>query len=180
LRRLLAWLGAFALMVVLTATAAAAAQGDAPHLDPTSPAGTEYQLPADRARQDASGGGSSGSGGTAGATPLFGAGVEGNTPPARKRPSARDGARSAAGNGSHTPKKSPTGPRTTTTTTAPAPAPAAVEQPELGKSTPEIARELAPGPDGGGGSMLAVAGIAAGVLLIGALAGLAWRRVMRS
>jgi hypothetical protein len=168
LRPLLAWLGAFALMVTPAATAAAA-QRDAPHIDPKSPAGTEYQLPADRARQDANGGGSSGSGGTAGATPLFGAGVDGNTPTARKRPSARDGARNGAGNGSHTPKRSPTGPRTTT-------APAPVEQPDLGTSTAEIVRRQADAPDGGGSGLVAVGGGAVGVLLLGGLAGLAWRR----
>jgi predicted lipid-binding transport protein (Tim44 family) len=50
------------------------------------------------------------------------------------------------------------------------------EQPDLGKRTQQPVRALAPAPDGSGGGMLAVAGGAAGVLLMGTLAGLAWRR----
>ena len=160
LRRLLAWLGAFALMV-----APAAAQDLHPRVDPNSPAGTEYQLPTDRAREQAGGG--SGSRGASSApsqgtreAPLFGAGVQEKTPPARKKPSARGG---AANSGSHEPATT-----TTATTTSSEPR-------DLGTATPEV-HALARAPDDGGAGMLAIGAVAAGVLLIGALAGLLWRR----
>jgi len=163
LRRLLAWLGAFALMV-----APAAAQDLHPRVDPNSPAGTEYQLPTDRAREQAGGGG--GSRGSSSApshgtreAPLFGAGVQEKTPPARKKPSARGG---AASSGSHEPA---------TTTTTSAATTTRSEQPDLGTATPEV-HALARAPDDGGAGMLAIGAVAAGVLLVGALAGLLWRR----
>ncbi len=69
------WCGALA--VSLAVAAPAAAQDDAPKVAPDSPAGTEYQLPVDHARNAGSGGGSSHSSATPGGAPLFGAGVEG-------------------------------------------------------------------------------------------------------
>jgi hypothetical protein len=132
--------------LTLAASAPAAAQDDDPRVDPDSPAGTEYRLPVDRAREQVSGGASA----APGAAPLFGEGVEPADTGSGRRPSS-----GSAGAGS-------------TTTTG--------EQPALGTSSPEIVRAQAPPPDGGGGSLVAIAGGAAGVLLIGGLAGLAWRR----
>jgi hypothetical protein len=137
------------LVAALGLAAPAAAQDDAPQVDPNSPAGTEYRLPVDRAREQASGGGSA----APGAAPLFGEGVEPVDAGASTRPSSS----SSGGAGS-----------TSTTTTG--------EQPAVGTATPEIVRAQAPPPGDGGGSLVAVAGGAAGVLLMGGLAGLAWRR----
>jgi hypothetical protein len=177
LRRLLLWLGALMLVPALGMPGPAAAatgaarvvsgagtQGGGVHVDPSSPAGTEYQLPTDRAREQAGGGGGSkGSpGGAAGEAPLFGAGVEDRTPrpPVRRKPSSSDSTKRTASRSADTPMA--------TATTS--------EQPDLGKRTQQPVRALAPAPDGSGGGMLAVAGGAAGVLLMGTLAGLAWRR----
>jgi hypothetical protein len=174
LRRLLLWLGALMLVPALGMPGPAAAatgaarvvsgagtQGGGVHVDPSSPAGTEYQLPTDRAREQAGGGGGSkGSpGGAAGEAPLFGAGVEDRTPrpPVRRKPSSSDSTKRTASRSADTP---------TTTTTS--------EQPDVGNRTQQPVRALAPAT--GGGGMLAVAGTAGGVLLIGTLAGLAWRR----
>ena len=160
-RLLLAWLSAFALTVAAPAPAAAA-QDLRPRVDPDSPAGTEYQLPTERAREQAgAGGGSSGassasSHGTREA-PLFGAGVEDRMPRARKRPSS-------PGRGTNGGSQEPT----TTTTTR-------IEQPDLGTARPEV-HALARAPDDGGAGMLTIGALTAGVLLIGALAGLLWRR----
>jgi hypothetical protein len=78
-------IGAGALTVLLLAPPAAAESGV--HVDPDSPAGVEYQLPLDRARDDASSRGGSrghGSGGKttsngggqgSGGAPLFGVGI---------------------------------------------------------------------------------------------------------
>ena len=78
-----------------------------PTLDPDSPAGVEYQLPLDRAREDAVGGGGSGGGGggfggsaegTAGAgAGLFGSGIKPQGDPDGEAARARSG--DAAGSG---------------------------------------------------------------------------------
>jgi hypothetical protein len=83
-------------------------------VDPHSPAGTEYQLPLDHARDDASGGhngspgggagggngGSNGSGGqSAGGTPLFGAGVGGSSGSSGSGGSAGSGGSGSGGDG---------------------------------------------------------------------------------
>jgi hypothetical protein len=146
--QLLAGCGALAVSFALAGPAVAASQNDDPQVDPGSPAGTEYQLPVDRAREQASGGGSgapgssTGSTGSTGTAPLFGEGVK--------------------------PSKSGKGSTAKTTTTG--------EQPGLGTATPEIVRSQAAAPDGGGSGLLPIAGIAAGVLLLGAIAGILWRR----
>ena len=131
-----------------------AAQSQAPQVDPDSPAGTEYELPIDRARDQASGGRSGGSGGSsdaAGEAPLFGTGVE------RKTLGSGTEQRSG-GNG-------PAGPTTTTG-----------ERRDPKTSTPRTIRAQATAPDDGGSGLGAMSAGAAGVLLIGGLAGLAWRR----
>jgi cobalamin biosynthesis Mg chelatase CobN len=139
----------------------APAQAQSPQVDPDTPAGAEYQLPVDRAREQARE--RTGAAGAAtgrdrpGAAPLFGSGVEERTPPARKKPSSRGRETSS---GSHEP--------TTTTTTR-------VEQPDLGAGRPEV-HALARAPDDGGAGMLTIGSLTVGVLLIGALAGLLWRR----
>jgi hypothetical protein len=131
---------------------AAPAQAQDPQVDPDSPAGTEYQLPVDRAREQAGSRGSRGSrraGGAAAEAPLFGEGVEGSP---RRAPEKRGAGGSA---------------RTPTTTGR--------QQPELGTSAPDTVQAQAQAPEGGGSGLVAI-GVAAGVLLIGGLAGLAWRR----
>jgi hypothetical protein len=75
------------LVVLLTlaglASSGLATAADGVHFDPNSPAGKEYALPLDQARDEATGGGGSDEGSAAGA-PLFGVGV---SPPGA--PSAR-------------------------------------------------------------------------------------------
>jgi len=150
--RIPAWCGAVAASLALVPCAAAVAQEDAPRLDPSSPAGTEYQLPVDRARSQA-GGGSGGSTGSGSGAPLFGAGV-GDDDGSGSRATSRGGTGGDGGD------------------TAPNPS---VQTDELGTATPEILRTEAPAPDGGG-ELLAIGGGAAAVLLIGGTAGFAWRR----
>jgi hypothetical protein len=169
-RRLLPRLGALALLAALAAPGgAAAAEYDAPHVDPDSPAGTEYQLPTDPARRQAGTGRSTGSSGAAaGAAPLFGAGVEGpaSAPapapaPSRAgtapRPRARRGARRSSGSRGR-------------------PAAVAGAEPGAARTAIDAIRAQAPAPDGGAGGVAAIGGGAAGVLLLGGLGGLAWRR----
>jgi hypothetical protein len=137
-----------ALVLSLLLVGAAPARAQDPQVDPDSPAGTEYQLPTDSAREAArSGAGSRGSDG--GEAPLFGEGVDEQKPPTssdRKSGSDSDPA--------------------TTGAIEADPAP----------GTRATVRAQAPAPDGGGGGALAIGAIAGGVLLIGGLAGLAWRR----
>lgn len=140
------FVAALALSLALGTPAVAVAQD--PQVDPDSPAGTEYQLPTDRAREEARGGRTSTDTGAAGAAaPLFGEGVE-----EKKSRSARN-------------PGTDSDPGTT----------AGVEA-DRGTSTPERVRAQAPAPDGGGSGLVAIAGGAGGVLLLGGLAGLVWRR----
>jgi hypothetical protein len=148
--RIMRWCGGLA--VSLAIATPAAAQDDAPKVAPDSPAGTEYQLPVDHARDAGSGGGSSHSSGTPGAAPLFGAGVVRRT----SRPATR---RRHDGSVAPARTKAPAGHQTA----RPA-------------STPATIRARAAAPDSGGGGLLAIGAGAAGVLLIGGLAGLALRQ----
>ncbi|MDQ3678037.1 MAG: hypothetical protein M3401_14785 [Actinomycetota bacterium] len=130
---------------------AAPATAQDPQVDPGSPAGTEYQLPIDRAREEAGGrsGGSSGSGGsTSSEAPLFGAGVESEKPTSGNRKSGTESD----------------------------PATTADVEPDTQTSTPETARAQASAPDDGAGALVAIGAGAGGVLLLGGLAGLALRR----
>lgn len=133
----------------------AAAQNEDPQVDPDSPAGTEYQLPIDRAREEASGGsgssvvGSSGSSRSADTAPLFGAGVE------RSRSDSNTKSRSGSGGGE--------------------PA-VSDEQSDTRTRSPKTVLSQASTPDGGGRGLAAIGAGAAGVLLVGGFAGLAWRR----
>lgn len=142
----------FAVLVMCLALAAPA-QGQDPRVDPDSPAGTEYELPLDRAREEAGAsgvaGGSSSSGGGTGEAPLFGEGVEATSQTAK----------SQAGRGTDSD-----------------PSTVAGVEPDDAAGTPETVRAQAAAPDGGGGGLVAVGAGAGGVLLLGGLAGLLWRR----
>ena len=110
-------------------------------MDRDSPAGIEYQLPIERARERTMGDAVP----SGGKSRLFGAGVS-----TAARPDRKDDAQATA--------------------TAP------VEKPAPRTSTAETVRAQADAPGGGGGGLATVAATGAAVLLIGALAGLGWRR----
>lgn len=191
------WLAALA-AIAFAAPAPVAAAAKAPHapaaqapqVDPNSPAGTEYQLPVDRAREQAGGGGSGGSTGTSSKSPLFGQGV-GKADSGSGRGSAGGGA-DTSGSGARGGASTTTGADTgrsrsggggaSTTTGAgtgrsrSGAGGGTGERPQLGIATPEILRSQAPAPEDGGGGLVSIAAGAVGVLLIGGLAGLAWRR----
>jgi hypothetical protein len=149
--------GAFTAALAVAASGNAQAQSDDPQVDPNSPAGTEYQLPLDRAREEAGGGrgggGTRGSGGSRQAA-LFGEGVE------PRRPVGTGASSSGTGAGS---------------STQTAGASEAQEQDSAG-SAPATVRAQAPAPDGGGSGLLAVGAGAVGVLVLGGRAGVLWRR----
>jgi hypothetical protein len=65
----------------------------ATQVDPDSPAGVEYQLPLDRARQESATSKAKGESGSPGRAPLFGAGVE----PVGKGPAKSETGRGSAG-----------------------------------------------------------------------------------
>lgn len=153
--------GALVVALAFVVPAPAFAQSDAPRVDPDSPAGIEYELPIDRAREDAVGGGAGGSSGrsaggssraTAGESPLFGEGVT--------RSASGSVAKGGSGSGKALPK-------TSATTAEP------FEGAAPGSAT---VRAQTPSPDSGGGELLTLAAGAGGVLLLGGLAGLLWRR----
>lgn len=152
LQRLLPWLGALGLSLTLATPAAAQ---DDPQVDPDSPAGTEYQLPTDRAREQAnggdgsSGGGSSGSSRSADKAALFGAGVG-------RSASASPGRHAGGGAGTRT-----TGSK---------------DQPDSAPSSTNAVTAQAPDGGGNGSPLVTIGAGAAGVLLTGSLAGLGWRR----
>lgn len=139
------------LVVGLVLAPSAAAQGPAPQIDRDSPAGVEYQLPVDRAREQAAGGRAAAGGPRSGAVaepPLFGVGV--------KAPSTRARANGTAKKPTQEPGR-----------------------PAVGRDTPQIVRAQAPPPEGAIGGLAAAAAGGAGVLLAGGVAGLAWRRRAR-
>ena len=143
-KRLLLWSCA---CVALLGLAPSAWAQDDPRVDPDSPAGTEYELPIDRARERASPGGPHGTT----PAPLFGEGLE-----SRKR---------GPGSGSNGSPGSDADSSTTSATNE-----------QLGRSTPGPVRAQATTPDSGSGDVVAIGAGAGGVLLLGGLAGLAWRR----
>lgn len=144
-RSVLAWL----LAIALIPAPGAMAQGLSPQVDRDSPAGIEYQLPLDRAREEAAGALQPEDRGADDSVPLFGVGVKPAIP--RTPRAATDGATSNA--------KRPTRKRAGAAPT-----------------TPTIVRAQAPPPGDAGTGLLAVGAAAAGVLLLGSLAGLVWRR----
>lgn len=134
------------LSILCTLALVSPVQAQDPQVDPGSPAGTEYQLPVDRAREEA--GGASGSGnsqdrGTTTQAPLFGSGVE------------SEKSSSAGKSGTESERATVAG--------------------DERVATPETVLADAPSPDRGG-ALVAVSGGAIGVLLLGGVAGLAWRR----
>jgi cobalamin biosynthesis Mg chelatase CobN len=151
IRSLRALWSSCALIAALALVPPASAQGGAdPSVDPNSPPGTEYQLPVEKAREDARGGGSGASGQSQ--APLFGEGVQSTKPGASGKGTAgKNGTGKAAD---------------------------AASGDSLGVETPKIKTLQAqvPAADSGGVSSLAIAGGAVGVLLVGGLAGLLWRR----
>jgi hypothetical protein len=141
------------LLISLCAVALTApAQAQHPQLDPDSPAGSEYQLPIDRARERADAPRAAHGRGSSGAAPLFGTGV-----PARGQEHNKPRAACATGDRHRDPKRP------------------ATPEPARGTRTPAL-RAQAPSPDDGGSGLVAVGGAALGVLLLGGLAGLVWRR----
>ena len=138
--------GVWLLAVGLIPAPGAAAQGLSPQVDRDSPAGIEYQLPVERAREQAAGS-ARGSPAAADRAPLFGEGVTQAPRPSR----AKDG-----GGGRRSTRPGEPLPRTDS-------------------ALPNV-RAQAPAPDGMGGGLVAIGAASAGVLLVGGLAGLGWRR----
>lgn len=137
------------LTATLVAAPAAMAQGLSPQVDRDSPAGIEYQLPVETAREQASGGGAGASGATDRA-PLFGAGVMA----ARLAPRADPrGEREA----DRSPRRRP-------------------REPADSPTAPPTVRAQTPAPGGALGGLAPVGAAGATVLLVGVAAGLAWRR----
>lgn len=145
-----------AMAFVLAPAPVAVAQDLSPQVDRNTPAGTEYELPIEAARRQATGGGedaiaaaggaSRGSGASQAAPPLFGEGI--SAPPRMARTPGR------------------------------AAEPATRSAPPRSRRArpPQSVLAQARAPEGAVGSLLAVGGAGSGVLLVGALAGLAWRR----
>lgn len=131
-------------LFLLAVAPAAGAQEPSPQVDRGSPAGIEYQLPIQRAREKATGDAPGASSGTA---PRFGVGIE--KPAGKRAGGRRDRAKVGA--------------------TAP-------EEPRGGASPPQIVRTQAAAAGDGGGGLLRIAAAGASALLLGALAGLCWRR----
>ena len=143
---------------VLVPAPGAVAQDLSPRVDRSTPAGTEYQLPIEAARRQATGGvggatapagASGGSDASQAAPPLFGEGI---SPPPR------------------TPRTGRTRERAAEPATPSAPPPSRRARP------PQGVQAQARAPEGAGGALVAVGGAGSGVLLVGGLAGLAWRR----
>ena len=148
-------------LVVLGAVAlgagVASAQDRGVHVDPDSPAGKEYALPLDSARQDASGG-PSGTAATGNGAPLFGAGI---SKAADRGGGDRSGSGGGQGDGSSSADRDGDN--------------AAVS----GADATQVARAVA---DTGGGLSAGVVTllIAMGVLFVGILIGLSVRVLRRS
>jgi hypothetical protein len=129
------------------------AQEDGVHVDPDSPSGKEYQLPLEGARRDAAGGQGSADRGGGPAPPLFGAGIS-QRGTSEERPSQ-------SGPTSNSDRRSPEGEGESDAD--------AVEAGGAGDSGPSGDE-----PDGLSAGMLTGL-VALGVLLVGALVGLALR-----
>lgn len=134
------------LMSLFVLAFAAPATAQEPQVDPGSPAGIEYQLPVDRARDEA--GGSSRSGRDSREAPLFGAGVESKKRSASAARSGTDSDPSTTGDGER----------------------------DDDAGTTEAVRAQVAAPDRPGNALALIGAGACAVLLLGGLAGLAWRR----
>jgi hypothetical protein len=144
-------------LLVLMAVSAAAAQQDGVFVDPDSPAGKEYAVPLDQARDEASGGAE----GAPGDRLLFGEGIE---PAEGKSAGAQggNGAGKAGGASGDAGGGAPEGDG------GPSPL-------DVGQSSVAIEAAAADGSNG-----LLSAGIAAAVLAVGLLGGLGLRKLFRS
>lgn len=146
-----------ALVLLLVAAPPAAAQQDGVFVDPDSPAGKEYAVPLDQARDEASGGG----GGGSGKESLFGEGIEpvrGGSAVSRNSDRAdKPGSGSREGDGDSRERDGTSNPA------------------GLGQSSAAIEAAAADGSNG-----LLSAGIAAAVLALGLLCGLGLRRLLRT
>jgi hypothetical protein len=139
------------LLAALLPSASAAQDEPGVHVDPGSPAGKEYEIPLEGARQEATGGRGQESGGGRAGAPLFGAGV------------SRGGSQQADGGGA--------GDSVTKAQSE--------KKADDGGSTGEPS--LASAGGGSGDSATAkTGGIALAVLLVGGAIGLLLRRVLRS
>ncbi len=153
LRGLLVMLCGLALFVPL-----AAAQDDEVQVDPDSPSGREYALPVDSARsQAAKGSGTRRS--AVQAAPLFGEGVRSGT----------------GGGASDSAQADKTASQRGASDDADPDEDASSASRRAATANPETLRAQAAAPDGGG-SLLVIIGVGAGVLLAGGLIGLALRR----
>lgn len=159
--------GCAAVLTVLAIAPAAGAQGVGIRVDPNSPSGTEYQLPLERARQDAQQVGPPKKVRPGARTaPAFGEGIR--TPPPSARAPQNEGAdRGRATMRGGAPKKRASGADVTRTATTEVPPP----PPPAGAAT------AAGGP---GTSLLGVGAIAVGVVALGAGIGLLLRRRTRA
>ncbi|MDP1849671.1 MAG: hypothetical protein Q8K79_17930 [Solirubrobacteraceae bacterium] len=137
------------LAATLVPAPSAMAQGLSPQVDRDSPAGIEYQLPLETAREQASGGAAGASGATD-RPPLFGAGV--TAAPQTPRTGARGGTEAA-----RSPRRPP-------------------REPAVSPAAPPIVRAQAPAPAGALRDLTPVGAAGAAVLLVGVAAGLGWRR----
>lgn len=151
-------LGALPVLLALCCLSfAASAEAGEVHFDPGSPAGKEYALPLQQARNEALGaGGGESAGGSSGAAPLFGVGVRGE-PGARQGPGSN---RISAG-------RQPASAPPSTSRSAPATRHAASGPPTKG-----------PGATGSSYPAGQAALILLGLLLLGVVSGLglrAWR-----
>jgi hypothetical protein len=153
-------------LTVLAIAPMAAAQGVGIQVDPNSPSGTEYQLPLERARQDAQQVG----------------------PPKKVRPGARTAP--AFGEGIRTPPPSAPAPKNEGADRGRATTRGALKKRASGADVPQATTTEVPLPPpppgaakaagGPGASLLGVGAIAAGVLALGAGIGLLLRRRTRA
>ncbi len=168
----------FAVVCALVAPSAAAAQ-EAARPDPDSPAGVEYQLPLDRARDEASGPKGPGGGGpkrgegkSDSPPPLFGEGIApeaGSSSGEQGSDSADDGSPSGVGDGGR--DADGAGANGDRADAGLADSGASDAGAGEADGQPSVAQSST-----GSGSDLAIPGIALGVLLMGGLLGLALRR----
>jgi hypothetical protein len=174
------------LAALLALPAAAAAQSAGVHVDPDSPAGTEYAIPLEEARRQGSGGGDPGAGGRAGGgprpAPLFGEGIEPGpsaSGPGGGSAGGGDGESGSAGDG-----LGPNGGGLAPNGGGEAGHGAGKARERRVSGADETARDrrdaVAEAAAGGDSEQLVTAGIAAGVLVAGLLVGFGLRRLLRT
>jgi hypothetical protein len=141
----------------------ASAQEGGVFIDPDSPAGTEYAIPLDQARREATGGKAGPGSTSAGQEPLFGAGITRRGEERQSgRGNSRSGVRQAGEGGDDEPASE-------------ARDEPASEARDRGASSAAIAAAAGDGS----WDTLVTAGIAAAVLALGLVAGLAFRRATK-